>query len=83
MLFVVTVQTQIMSDRHRLEWMSAIKKAIDNSGEGVRYQITQARQRRVQREEYLARRLSNMDIVEQTRLNFNGINFSLYLNFQS
>ena len=56
-----------MSDRHRLEWMSAIKKAIDNSGEGVRYQITQARQRRVQREEYLARRLSNMDIVEKTR----------------
>jgi len=50
-----------------LEWMSAVKKAIDNSGEGVRYQITQSRQRRVQREEYLARRLSHLDIVEQTR----------------
>ena len=53
--------------RHRLEWMSALKKAIDNSGEGVRYQISQSRMRRDQREEYLARKLSNMDIVEQTR----------------
>ena len=47
--------------------MSAVKKAIDNSGEGVRYQVSQARQRRVQREEDLARRLSHLDIVEQTR----------------
>ena len=50
--------------------MSAIKKAIDNSGEGVRYQISQSRQRRIQREEDLARRLSHMDIVEQTRCFF-------------
>ena len=47
--------------------MSAVKKAIDNSGEGVRYQITQSRQRRIQREEDLARRLSHLDMVEQTR----------------
>ena len=53
--------------RHRLEWMGALTKAVDNSGEGVRYQIGQARQRRQQREEELARRLSHMDIVEQTK----------------
>ena len=40
---------------------------MDNSGEGVRYQIGQARQRRQQREEELARRLSHLDIVEQTK----------------
>jgi len=62
-----TYEFQATNHRHRLEWMSAVKKAIDNSGEGVRYQITQSRQRRVQREEYLARRLSHLDIVEQTR----------------
>ena len=47
--------------------MSAVKKAIDNSGEGVRYQISQARVRRGQREEDLARRLSHLDIVEQAK----------------
>ena len=47
--------------------MGALTKAVDNSGEGVRYQIGQARQRRQQREEELARRLSHMDIVEQTK----------------
>merc|ERR1711892_665464 len=62
-----TYEFQATNHRHRLEWMSAVKKAIDNSGEGVRYQITQSRQRRIQREEYLARRLSHLDIVEQTR----------------
>merc|ERR1712013_811514 len=58
---------QATNHRSRLQWMSAVKKAIDNSGEGVRYQVSQARQRRVQREEDLARRLSHLDIVEQTR----------------
>ena len=53
--------------RHRLEWMGALTKAVENSSEGVRYQIGQARQRREQREEELARRLSHMDIVEQTK----------------
>ena len=53
--------------RYRLEWMGALAKAVDNSGEGVRYQIGLARQRREQREEELARRLSHMDIVEQTK----------------
>ena len=64
---VAALQTYKSFVRHRLEWMSAVKKAIDNSGEGVRYQITQSRQRRVQREEDLARRLSHLDIVEQTK----------------
>eukprot|EP00092_Neocalanus_flemingeri_P011175 GFUD01012038.1.p1 GENE.GFUD01012038.1~~GFUD01012038.1.p1 ORF type:complete len:586 (+),score=193.29 GFUD01012038.1:46-1803(+) len=62
-----TYEFQATNHRHRLEWMSAVKKAIDNSGEGVRYQMLQSRQRRVQREEDLARRLSHLDIVEQTR----------------
>ena len=53
--------------RHRLEWMGALTKAVENSSEGVRYQIGQARLRREQREEELARRLSHMDIVEQTK----------------
>ena len=53
--------------RHRLEWMGALAKAVDNSGDGVRYQLGQARQRRQQREEELAKRLSHMDIVEQTK----------------
>ena len=47
--------------------MCAVKKAIDNSGQGVRYQISQARIRRGQREEDLARRLSHLDIVEQAK----------------
>jgi len=62
-----TYEFQATNHRSRLQWMSAVKKAIDNSGEGVRYQITQSRQRRVQREEDLARRLSHLDIVEQTK----------------
>ena len=53
--------------RHRLEWMGALTKAVENSSEGVRYQIGQARLRREQREEELARRLSHMNIVEQTK----------------
>ena len=66
-LHITALQTYKSFVRHRLEWMSAVKKAIDNSGEGVRYQISQSRQRRIQREEFLARRLSHLDIVEQTR----------------
>jgi len=62
-----TYEFQAGNHRSRLQWMSAVKKAIDNSGEGVRYQISQSRLRRIQREEDLARRLSHMDIVEQTR----------------
>merc|ERR1719483_1079385 len=62
-----TYEFQAGNHRSRLQWMSAVKKAIDNSGDGVRYQISQSRLRRIQREEDLARRLSHMDIVEQTR----------------
>ena len=47
--------------------MGALAKAVDNSGDGVRYQLGQARQRRQQREEELAKRLSHMDIMEQTK----------------
>ena len=64
---MVVVLELTMVCRHRLEWMGALTKAVDNSSEGVRYQIGQAGQRRAQREEELARRLSHMDIVEQTK----------------
>ena len=55
------------SHRHRLEWMGAMGRAIENSGPGVRFQLEMARQRRHHREEELARRLSHMDIVEKTK----------------
>merc|ERR1719245_1389133 len=58
---------QAASHRHRLEWMGALNKAIDNSGIGGRYQLDMARQRRQAREEELARRLSQLDIVEKTK----------------
>ena len=67
MVVVVVMLELTLVFRHRLEWMGALTKAVDNSSEGVRYQIAQARQRRETREVELARRLSHMDIVEQTK----------------
>ena len=58
---------QAGNHRERLEWISAFRRAIEHSGEGVRYQMELAAQRRVQREEELARKLSHLDIVEKTR----------------
>ena len=60
-------ELQASSHRHRLEWMGALGKAIDNSGPNVRYQLDMARQRRLHREEELAKRLSHLDIVEKTK----------------
>ena len=58
---------QAYSHRHRLEWMGALSKAIDNSGPHSRYQLELARQRRQNREEELLKRMSHMDIVEKTK----------------
>ena len=58
---------QAYSHRHRLEWMGALSKAIENSGAQSRYQLDLARQRRHNREEELLKRLSHMDIVEKTK----------------
>jgi len=58
---------QAQNHRSRLQWISSIKKAIENSDEEVRYQQSQALARRQSREAELARRLSHVDIVKQTR----------------
>jgi len=62
-------QFQTHSHKSRLQWISSLKKAIDNSGEEEceRYQQRQALQRRGLREAELARRLSHTDMVQQTR----------------
>ena len=59
---------QAQSHRSRLQWISSFRKAIENSsGDSARYQAAAALQRRGAREVELARRLSHVDIVEQTR----------------
>jgi len=58
---------QAQNHKSRLQWISSFKKAIDNSGEEGRYQQNQAIQRRAARECELARRLSQADMVQQTR----------------
>ena len=59
---------QAHSHRSRLQWISSFRKAIENSSEDSgRYQAAAALQRRGAREVELARRLSHVDIVEQTR----------------
>merc|ERR1712013_891109 len=56
-----------MERSKREEFESVQEERERKVREAVRYQVSQARQRRVQREEDLARRLSHLDIVEQTR----------------
>jgi len=59
---------QAHSHRSRLQWISSFRKAIENSSkDAARYQAAAALQRRGAREVELARRLSHVDIVEQTR----------------
>jgi len=58
---------QAYDHRSRLQWISAIEKAIDFSYQGSRYQRALAEGRREQRDEEISRRISTQDIVEQTK----------------
>jgi len=59
---------QAYDHRSRLQWISAIEKAIDFSFQGSRFQRALAEERRVQRDEEVGRRVSNQDLVQQTRM---------------
>lgn len=58
---------QATDHRSRLQWISAIEKAIDFSFQGSRLQLSLAEERRGQREEDIRGRVSTQDIVEQTK----------------
>lgn len=58
---------QAANHRGRLQWVSCMQKAIEFSGEEARYQRRLSAERKAQRQEDMARRLSQFDIVERTK----------------
>jgi len=58
---------QAVDHRSRLQWISALEKAIDFSFQGSRLQLSLAEGRKELREEEVKGRVSTQDIVEQTK----------------